>query len=304
MNLLFCGSGWPDIVDLIAARLDPGDHIRCWDRTRPLVDELAAAPPDVLLPSNGHVDAAAIAAAAERGLRLIQQPAAGTDAIDKAAAAARGIPVCNAPGANQTAVAECTLLLLLLCARRWGIARQKFEQAQIGSPLGTELAGAHLVVVGAGRTGKAVASRAEALGMRVTLLDSRTTRAAFLAALATADAVSLHVPLTPATTGLVDAEALNAMPPHALLVNVARGPVIDRVALEDALARGHLGGVGLDVFWQEPWDPRDTLFQDPRVVTLPHVAGSTTQAFDGIAAIVVDNVGRLKRGLQLRHRIA
>jgi lactate dehydrogenase-like 2-hydroxyacid dehydrogenase len=114
MNLLFCGSGWPDIVDLIAARLEPGDRVHRWDRTRSLVDEIAAQAPEVILPSNGHVDASAIAAAAERGLRLIQQPAAGTDAIDKAAAAARGIPVCNAPGANQTAVAECTLLLLLL----------------------------------------------------------------------------------------------------------------------------------------------------------------------------------------------
>ncbi len=304
MNLLFCGSGWPDIVDLIAARLEPGDRIRSWDRRRSLVDEIAAAPTEVILPSNGHIDATAIAAAAERGLRLIQQPAAGTDAIDKAAAAARGIPVCNAPGANQTAVAECTLLLLLLCARRWGAARQTFELAQIGSPLGTELSGAHLVVVGAGRTGQAVATRAEALGMRVTVIDSKAGRAGLLEALASADAVSLHVPLTPATTGLVDAEALAAMPAHALLVNVARGPVIDRVALEAALARGHLGGVGLDVFWQEPWDPRDPLFQDPRVVTLPHVAGSTTQAFDGIAAIVVDNVNRLKRGEPLRHRIA
>jgi phosphoglycerate dehydrogenase-like enzyme len=121
---------------------------------------------------------------------------------------------------------------------------------------------------------------------------------------ATADAVSLHVPLTPATTGLIDAEALAALPAHALLVNVARGPVIDRVALEAALTRGQLGGVGLDVFWQEPWNPHDPLFADPRVVTLPHVAGSTTQAFDGIAAIVVDNVARLKRGDELRHRIA
>ena len=304
MNLLFCGSGWPDIVDRIAARLAPGDHIRRWDRGRSLVAELAAAPTDVLLPSNGHVDAAAIAAAAERGLRLIQQPAAGTDTIDKAAAAARAIPVCNAPGANQTAVAECALLLLLLCARRWGGARAAFADAQIGTPLGTELAGAHLVVVGAGRTGQAVASRAAGLGMRISLIDSRSGRAGLLAALATADAVSLHVPLTPATTGLIDAEALAALPPHALLVNVARGPVIDRVALEAALARGHLGGVGLDVFWHEPWDPRDALFQDPRVVTLPHVAGSTTQAFDAIAAIVVDNVDRLKRGEPVRHRIA
>lgn len=304
MKLLFCGSGWPDIVGRIEAKLAPGDTIRAWDRTRSLTAEVEADPPDVILPSNAHVDERVIAAAAERGLRLIQQPAAGTDAIDKAAARARGVAVCNAPGANQSAVAECTVLLLLLCARRWGAARQAFGEARIGSPLGVELGGAHLVVVGAGRTGSAVASRAAALGMRVTALGSRTSRDEMLDAFRTADAVSLHCPLTPATTGLVDDAALAALPAHAILVNVARGPVIDRGALERALARGHLGGVGLDVFWHEPWDPRDPLFADPRVVTLPHVAGSTTPAFDGIAAIVVDNVERLKRGEELRHRIA
>jgi len=116
--------------------------------------------------------------------------------------------------------------------------------------------------------------------------------------------VSLHCPLTAATRGLIDAEALAALPPHAMVVNLARGPVIDRPALEAALARGHLGGVGLDVFWHEPWDPADPLYADPRVVTLPHVAGSTQEAFAAIAAIVVDNVDRVRRGAPLVHRIA
>ncbi len=303
VHLLFCGSGWPDIVDRIAARLAPGDTIGRWDRARPLADELAATAVDVLLPSNAHVDAAAIAAGAH-ALRLIQQPAAGTDAIDLAAAAAHGIPVCNAPGANQTAVAEAALLLLLLCARRWPVARAAFERGAIGTPLGTELAGARLVVVGTGKTGAALAERARALGMDVLGLDSRTGRGERLAAFARADAVSLHCPLTTATRGLIDAEALAALPAHAILVNVARGPVIDRAALADALARGHLGGVGLDVYWDEPWDPRDPMFADPRVVTLPHVAGSTTRAFDAIAAIVVENLARIASGEPLRHRIS
>ncbi len=304
MDLLFCGSGWLDIVDVIAARLPAGDRIRSWDRRRSLVDEVRAAPTDVILPSNGHVDAAVIAAAAAHGLRLIQQPAAGTDGIDLAAAAERGIPVCNAPGANQTAVAEAALLLLLLCARRWPAARAAFERGTIGSPLGVELAGSSLLVVGAGKTGGAFADRARALGMDVHTSDSRTGRAALLAALGRADAVSLHCPLSPATRGLIDGEALAALPAHAIVVNVARGPVIDQDALRAALARGHLGGVGLDVYWDEPWHPDDPLFAHPKVVTLPHVAGSTTAAFDQIAAIVIDNLARLKRSQPLAHRIA
>ena len=304
MNLLFCGSGWLDIVDLISARLAPGDRLRRWDRRRPLVDEVIAAPTDVILPSNGLVDARVIAAAVEHGLQLIQQPAAGTDGIDVAAAAARGVPVCNAPGANQIAVAEAALLLLLMCARRWPAARSSFEEGVIGSPLGVELAAASLLVIGRGKTGTALADRARALGMDVRTTDSQTTRAELLVELDRADAVSLHCPLSDETRGMIDAEALAAMPSHAILVNVARGPVIDKDALVVALARGHLGGVGLDVYWDEPWDPTDPLFAHPRVVTLPHVAGSTTAAFDRIAAVVVENLARLKRGDALMHRIA
>jgi phosphoglycerate dehydrogenase-like enzyme len=304
VHLLFCGSGWLDIVELISARLPAGDKLRMWDRRRSLVDEVNAAPTDVILPSNGHVDARVIAAAADNGLQLIQQPAAGTDGIGVAAARARGIPVCNAPGANQTAVAEAALLLLLLCARRWPAARTAFDERVIGSPLGVELAGSSLLVVGAGKTGTALAQRAVALGMTVRHVTSSTTRAELLAELDRADAVSLHCPLNDQTRGLIDAEALAAMPPHAILVNVARGPVIDRDALQDALARGHLGGVGLDVYWQEPWDPEDPLFHHPRVVTLPHIAGSTTRSFDQIAGVVVENLARLKRGDALLHRIA
>lgn len=304
MQLLFCGSGWPEVPALLARRLGPDHHLRAWDRRRPLVDELAAAPVDVLLPSNAPVDAAVLAAAAAGGLRLVQQPAAGTDGIDLAAARAHGVPVCNAPGANQVAVAEAALLLLLLCARRWPEARAAFAAGVIGSPPGTELAGATLLVVGPGRTGGALVERARALGMVVRTAGSRTTRAELLVELARADAVCLSCPLSPATRGLLDARALATLPAHALVVNVARGAVIDRDALVAALDRGHLGGVGLDVFWEEPWDPADPLFAHPRVVTLPHVAGSTTQAFDRIADIVVDNVGRLQRGEGLRHRIA
>src|SRR5688572_2326996 len=102
MRLLFCGSGWLLMVDRIARRLPAGHSIDLWDRRRPLALEVPTV--DVLLPSNGPIDAAVIAAATR--LRLIQQPAAGVDNIDRAAARARGIPVCNAPGANPVAVAE------------------------------------------------------------------------------------------------------------------------------------------------------------------------------------------------------
>src|SRR5689334_6453234 len=114
MHLLFCGSGWLPIVDHIAARLPGGSTITRWDRTRPLVEVVRDV--DVLLPSNAPITAEVIAAATR--LRLIQQPAAGTEKIDRDAAIARGIPVCNAPGKNHVSVAELALFLLLALARR------------------------------------------------------------------------------------------------------------------------------------------------------------------------------------------
>jgi len=300
VRILFCGSGWLPIVDLIASGLGPDDAIAIWDRRQPLVDAIADA--DVVLPSNGRLDADAIAAAGR--VRLIQQPAAGTDAIDVAAARARGIPVCNAPGANHVAVAEAALLLLLALARRLPAARAAFARAEIGGPLGVQLAGRTLGIVGRGRTGGALAERATALGMRVEVLGRGAGAAERAAFFARCDAISLHCPLTDDTRGLVDGDAFAAMKPGAFLLNLARGPIVDRAALDAALASGRLGGVGLDVFWDEPWDPADPLWSDPRVVCLPHVAGSTEEAFRGIAGVVWDNLDRLRRGAPLRNRIA
>ena len=137
MRLLYCGSGWLPFVDRVAARLPPSASITAWDRTVPLTD--AVRDVDVLLPSNAPITAAVIAAAPR--LRLIQQPAAGTEAIDRDAAIARGIPICNAPGTNHTAVAELALFLLLALARQIKRAPAAFASGRIGVPVGFELAG-------------------------------------------------------------------------------------------------------------------------------------------------------------------
>jgi phosphoglycerate dehydrogenase-like enzyme len=300
MHLLFCGSGWLPVVDLIAARLPPGSTIAIWDRTGPLAGAVAGV--DVLLPSDAAITPDVIDAAPR--LQLIQQPAAGTDRIDRSAAVARGIPICNAPGYNHIAAAETALYLLLALARRAPLAARAFAAREVGVPVGIELAGKTLGVIGMGRVGTAVAERARGLGMAVTELGRGATagdRAAFFAA---SDAITIHCPLTPQTRGLVDAAAFAAMRPGALVVNVARGGVIDRAALVATLAGDRLGGVGLDVHWEEPPDPADPLYADPRVVALPHLGGSSGEALGRIADVVVDNLGRLTRGEPLRHRVA
>jgi phosphoglycerate dehydrogenase-like enzyme len=300
MRVVFCGTGWFPIVEAIAVRLPPGIRIDVRDFERPLGAQLADA--QVVLPSNGMLDASAIAAA--RQLLLIQQPAAGIDGIDLDAARARAIPVCNAPGANSASVAEAALLLILALARRLRASERSFEEARIGVPLGMELDEKTLGLVGLGRTGSRLARAAEGLGMRVLSVRSSSARADLHALLAASDVVSIHCPLTSATQGLFGAETIAHMKRGALLINCARGAILDRGAVEHALDTGQLGGLGLDTYWSEPWDPREPLFRRSEVVTLPHVAGSTDEAFARIADIVVDNIGRLARKEELLYRIA
>jgi phosphoglycerate dehydrogenase-like enzyme len=297
VKLLFCGSGWLPIVDHIAARLGDAHSIVKWDLVTPLEQVVREA--DVLLPSNAHITPQVIEAATR--LRLIQQPAAGTEKIDRAAAQARGIPICNAPGTNHVSVAEHALFLLLALARRAPLAARAFAAREVGTPLGIELSGKTLGIIGMGRSGTALAERAAALGMHVRPLHRGANAAEQRNFFASCDAISIHCPLTEMTRGLVGRDAFTAMKRGALLVNVARGGVIDRAALLEALPK--LGGVGLDVHWTEPPDPADPLYAQPNVIGLPHLAGSTEEAFERITDVVIENLARLERGESLLHRV-
>jgi phosphoglycerate dehydrogenase-like enzyme len=299
VRVLFCGSGWLPFVEVLARAL-AGHSVSVWDRSISI--ERAVAGVQVILPSNAPINAAVIAAASE--LRLIQQPAAGTENIDLEAARARSIPVCNAPGANHNGVAELALFMMLALVRRLPAAAASFAAARIGEPVGRELRGRRLGIIGPGRSGSALARAAEGIGMTVATVGSRRTEAEWEAFLRDVDIVSLHCPLTPATRSLLDDRAFALMKPGALVINCARGPVIDRAALERALDRGHLGGAGLDVFWEEPWDPSDPLYRRPDVVTMPHIGGSTEESLQRIAAIVSGNIDRVTRGVELLHRVA
>ncbi len=302
MKILFCGSGWLPIVDSLEARLAPRHQLHRWDLVTPLAELMGDV--DVLLPSNARIDDAILAAAPR--LRLIQQPAVGVEPIDLAAARARGIPVCNSPGINHLAVAECALLLILALARRLPAAQRAFAEARIGEPLGRQLGGRLLGIVGAGNSGRALGERATALGMNVRFLVRGATAEQRRDFFASCDVISLHCPLNADTRGLLGAEAFAHAKRGLHLVNVSRGPVIDRAACAAALRDGTLGGLGLDVHWEEPWNPDDELYRDiyrdPRVIALPHIAGSTDEAADSIAEILLGNLERLERGEPLLHR--
>jgi phosphoglycerate dehydrogenase-like enzyme len=276
------------------------DSIEVLDPKRPISEQVAGV--TLIIPSDGRIDEEVFAAATS--LELVQQTATGTEVIDLDAAKRRGIPVCNAPGKNAASVAETALFLILALAKRLPRARRAFATGIVGEPLGQELDGKTLGIVGLGASGSRLARAAEALGMRVVSVGSTSSEGDRARLFEQSDVVSLHCPLTDETRGLVDEAALSRMKKGALLVNCARGPVVERAALESALEAGHLGGFGLDVHWQEPADPNDPLYARDDVVALPHVAGSTEETFDRLVGVLFENLRRLRAGEPLLHRVA
>jgi D-3-phosphoglycerate dehydrogenase / 2-oxoglutarate reductase len=235
-------------------------------------------------------------------LRVIGRAGAGVDTIDVDAATARGIVVVNAPGGNAVAAAEHSLALMFALARRVAAADAALKRGQWSRSayVGTELTGKTLGLVGLGRVGSEVARRALGLDMRVLVYDPYVPdeHARHLglepveldALLEAADFVSLHVPLTEATRGILGAARLARMRPGAFLINCARGGLVDEAALLAALDEGRLGGVGVDVFATEPVAGDDPLPRHPKVVATPHLGASTVEAQTNVAAQVASEV--------------
>jgi D-3-phosphoglycerate dehydrogenase len=235
-------------------------------------------------------------------LRVIGRAGAGVDTIDVDAATARGIVVVNAPGGNAVAAAEHTLALMFALARRIAAADASMKRGQWSrrAYTGSELTGKTLGLVGLGRVGSEVARRAIGLEMRVLVFDPYVPdeHARHLglepveldALLEAADIVSLHVPLTESTRGILNEARIRHMRRGAFLINCARGGLVDEPALLAALDDGRLAGAGIDVFSAEPVDPEDPLPKHPRVVATPHLGASTIEAQANVASQVAGEV--------------
>ncbi|MEU5025517.1 NAD(P)-dependent oxidoreductase [Streptomyces milbemycinicus] len=224
-------------------------------------------------------------------LRIVAVTATGYDHIPVDAVTAAGAWVTTSAGYCTDEVAEHTLAFVLDLLRRVTVLDRSVRQGRwdVLAARPRTAAGSVLGLVGFGRIGQAVADRAAVLGMRVAAYDPTAPDDAFdqraverhhelTALLAVADVVSLHLPLTPATEGIVDAEALAAMKPGACLVNVSRGGLVNHCALADALTRGHLAGAALDVLPTEPPPPDEPLLALPGVIVNPHAAWYSPEA--------------------------
>jgi glyoxylate reductase len=261
----------------------------------PETDDLCAALRDaegLLSLVTDKIDARVIEAAPR--LRAIANMAVGTDNIDLEAAAARGIPVGNTPDVLTDATADLAFALLLALARRIVPGAEMVRSGawrtwEPAADLGADLAGQVLGIVGWGRIGQAVARRAAGFGMEI-VHSSRSSGVPLEELLERSDFVSLHTPLTADTRGLIDAAALERMKPTALLVNTARGGVVDQDALREALMAGTIAGAALDVTDPEPLPADHPLLDAPNLLVVPHVGSATVRTRAKMAAMAVDNL--------------
>jgi D-3-phosphoglycerate dehydrogenase len=240
-------------------------------------------------------------------LRAVVRFGSGVDNVDLEAAKRHDVIVANTPGANALSVAELTLALMFAVARGVTVLDRGVRERAWRRVPAFELAGRRLGVVGLGVVGREVASRAECLGMEVVAFDvfasSPSVRLVdFNELLSTSDVVSIHCPLTDATAGLFGESALRAMKPGSVLVNTARGGIVDESALAAVLRDGHLAGAALDCFAREPLGDSELLGLD-NVVLTPHCGGTTREAVERAGVMAVQEVLRALTGQPLHHRV-
>jgi len=251
---------------------------------------------------------------AGQDLGLVGRAGTGVDNIDLEYAQARGVHVVNAPGANAVSVAEHAFGMILAVSRRLvegtvGLRSGLWEKKSLK---GTEMQGKTLGIVGFGRIGRELAIRGKAFGMSVAAYDpylSETAGEAYDVKLVSfetlcsqSDFISLHLPINSETRHLIDEKAMERMKEEAVLINCARGGLIDEEALEKALFEGKIRGAGMDVFADEP-QPRASLLSLPRVVATPHVAASTPEAEEKAGLMIADQVIAFMHGRPLEHQV-
>jgi len=306
MKILFCGATFPRAPQILTALLPEDEVLSCPSEQVVQVGQVA----DVLIPLMHRLEPELIQTTAAR---LIHQWGVGLEGVDIPAATARGILVCNVPGdvtANADSTAEHAVFLMMGLARRIHECFRAFHEGTWGAPIGDALLGQSALVVGLGMVGKALARKLISLGMfvhavrRTANLDAERQLgllgAGDLADLSQkasqADFVISTISLNEATKGIFDRELFRSMKPSAFFINVSRGPVVNEPDLLEALRAKTIAGAGLDVYSQEPLDPKHPFLSMENVFATPHIAGATRQNYEGISQVLADNIMRFKRG--------
>lgn len=283
---------WPDL----AARAELVYHDTLPGSESGLIERIAGAEAVLNIRSSSKFTERVMAACPR--LRLISVWGTGTDHVDLAAAARRGIAVRNTPGVSAISIAEHTLALLLAVARRIPQADAATRRGEWPRGQSVELSGKTCGVIGLGAIGRRFAHLAAAIGMRVVAwtMHPREMPGIEMVELddlyRTSDVVSVHLRLSPETEGMIGAAQFAQMKPSAILLNTARGAIVEEKALVDALRAGRIAGAGLDVFAVEPLPPGHPLTALPNVALTPHCAGITPEALEAGLRMAVENLWR------------
>ena len=306
MNILFAAyeNSWGGFFDIIRSELP---H-HCFEATGKFqIDSLKGI--DVLIPTMSPVTEK-ILESADR-LKLIQQCGSGLEMVDIEAAGKKNIQVCNVPtdiSGNADSVAELGIYMMIGLSRNVPVMAKNMSNRKMGEPQGISLQGKTAGIIGLGGIGKALIRRLKTFDMRIIGIKRNNTERAKkeldLAWVGTPDEVGrllkesdyvlLTLPLTEESKNIIDSDTISYMKEGAFIINLSRGGVINKEALENSLAAGKIAGAGLDVFWEEPPDPDDNIF-GYNVMPTPHIGGSTDVSMNGIVKVVSENIRRLEK---------
>ncbi len=305
MKILFAApeNAWGGFLGMLRSEL-PGHRFEATGGFR--VESLADA--DVLIPTMCPVTGEMLAES--NRLRLIQQCGAGLEGVDIEAAAKKNIWVANVPtgiSGNADSVAEIGIYFMIGLSRNYRQMAQSLAVGKMGEPQGISLKGKTVGIIGLGGIGRALAARLSPFGVQLMGIKRRDHRQTMRELglkwvgtpddlpelLAGSDFVVLALPATSATLNLIDSDAFSSMKKEAFLINLSRGGLVNRAALEAALETGQIAGAGLDVFWDEPPDPADPVFTH-NVMATPHIGGVTDLSMRGIVKVVAENIRRVE----------
>lgn len=296
-----------DLTGGMALRLKDCDFIFCQSEEEILRNIVNA---DVLITSSRGISRSDLKTA--RNLKLVQYIGTGYDSADLEACREAGVKVANVPSrgsGNAESVAETAIMHMLLLAKRQHLFQKSFEDRTIYSPLGTALWKKKALVIGLGNLGHTIAERLMGLGMEVQGAN-RTLRPDFCSwglsevfplgeltdAVKGCRFVIIALPSNSHTENLINRDVMKAMDRNSWLINVARPKIVNREDFMEALDKKWIAGAGLDVIWNEPADPDDPLFKDPRLSLSPHVGAGTDEFFKGVFAHIEENLVRLRDG--------
>jgi len=290
--------------------------LRICDYQAPLAPQFSLI--DVVIDSGGSMGTREMADLSP-SVKLWQILGTGYDSFDLSYWQEKGIPVANCPGQfSGVGLAECAMMMILMLGRRWNQCQSHLREQIFYATIGLELENQSLGLIGFGASARALASRAKAFGMRISVVDIRPITSEEIREfglefagtpenidqiIRESDYVSLHLPLDNSTRHVINARRLRLMKPSAFLINVARGGLIEEDALYLALEEGRLAGAGLDVFKTEPIKLDSPLLKLPTVIATPHIAGTTNGTSRRRASCAAQNVDRIGAGLEPLYRV-